>query len=111
MKNFVQSGDFLTFVAPSGGVTSGVPLMIEAAIVVPTGSAAEGASFTGALGGVFALPKAPGEAWAVGAKLYWDDAEGRFTTTSTSNTLAGIAAAPAASGAIVGNVRLDGVPR
>ncbi len=33
--------------------------------------------------------KAAGQAWAGGAKVYWDDSAKEFTTTSTANTLAG----------------------
>lgn len=35
--------------------------------------------------------KATGEAWAVGAKIYWDNTAKKFTTTATSNTLCGYA--------------------
>lgn len=35
--------------------------------------------------------KATGEAWAVGAAIYWDDTAKKFTTTATDNTLCGYA--------------------
>ena len=38
---------------------------------------------------VSGAPKATGEAWALGQAIYWDAAAGKFTTTSTSNTLCG----------------------
>lgn len=49
-------------------------------------------------------PKTTGEAWAVGAKLYWDASESKFTTTATDNTLCGRVAAPAISAATTGSV-------
>lgn len=39
--------------------------------------------------------KATGQAWAVGAAIYWDDSAKKFTTTATDNTKCGIALEPA----------------
>jgi predicted RecA/RadA family phage recombinase len=61
--------------------------------------------------GVFELTKAAGAAWAVGDKLYWDDTAKAVTKTATSNTLIGAATAAAASGAVLGDVLLDGTIR
>jgi predicted RecA/RadA family phage recombinase len=55
-------------------------------------------------GDLAAAPKATGEAWTLGAKLYWDASAGKFTTTSTSNTLCGRAGAAAASADTTGSV-------
>lgn len=52
-------------------------------------------------------PKATGQAWAVLAKVYWDDTAKVFTTTSTSNTLGGYVAEAAASGDAEGIIHLD----
>ena len=64
-----------------------------------------------ALTGVFDLPKAPSQAWYVGAKVYWDGANSRTTTTVTDNTLIGIAvlATGATAAETIGRVRLNGV--
>jgi predicted RecA/RadA family phage recombinase len=48
-----------------------------------------------------------GVAWTAGDKLYWDDTGKKFTKTSTSNTLCGIAAEDKASAAATGLILLD----
>lgn len=53
------------------------------------------------------VPKATGEAWTPLTKIYWDDTAKKFTTTSTSNTLAGYVKEPALSADIEGVIRLD----
>lgn len=104
MKNKVQSGKVLTLTAPTGGVVSGTAYKVGGMVVVACVSAAEGESFAAEVEGVYTLPKTTSEAWTEGAKLYWDNTAKSFTTTSTSNTLAGFAAAAAASADTTGNV-------
>lgn len=110
-RNFLQPGNKLDLTAPSGGVVSGTVYLIGTLLVVAQGTAAQGETFTGMVEGVFTLPKATGQAWTEGAKVYWDNTAKNFTTTSTSNTLAGVAAAAAGSSDTTGSVRLDGVTR
>lgn len=64
-----------------------------------------------ALTGIFDLPKQPSQAWSFGAKVYWDVANERATTTATGNTLIGIAmlATGGTAGETIGRVRLNGV--
>lgn len=57
--------------------------------------------------GVIRAPKATGQAWVPMVALYWDDTAKNFTTTSTSNTLAGRVHEAAASGDTEGMVDLD----
>lgn len=113
MKTFVQDGKALDLVAPSGGVTSGVPVQIGQLLVVPATTAAEGASFVGQTEGVFTAPKVGSQAWTVGAVVYWDKENSRFTTTATGSLLAGCAVAAVGSGAgeTTGTVRLNGAAR
>jgi len=110
-RNFIKSGDVLTLTAPSGGVVSGAAYLIGSLLVVAQNTAAQGNEFEGKTTGVFALPKATGQAWTQGAKVYWDNTAKNFTTSSTDNTLAGVAAVAAASGVSTGLARLDGVAR
>lgn len=49
-------------------------------------------------------PKTTSEAWAVGVKLYFDPATGKFTTTAGALALAGRAAAPALAADTTGSV-------
>jgi predicted RecA/RadA family phage recombinase len=106
MKNYVQDGDMLDLVAPSGGVVSGTAYLIGAILIVAAVSAAEGEAFAGATEGVYTLPKTTGEAWTQGAKLYWNDTTKKLTTTASGNTLVGVATAAAASADTSGNCRL-----
>lgn len=106
----IPSENVLNLTAPSGGVTAGTAVLIGQALVIPLDDAAEGDSFRGAIGGTWSgLAKATGAAWTVGAVLYWDDGNARFTTTASGSQRAGVAHAAAASGDTTGSVRLDGV--
>jgi len=109
MKNRELSGERVTFTAPSGGVTSGVPVRIGRLIVIPVASAAQGLPFEGVTQGIFTLPKATGQAWTEGAVVYWANGAGNFTTTASTNQLAGVAVAAAASGDTTGRIRLNGI--
>lgn len=109
MKNFVQPGHSLECVAPSGGVTSGEPVLINNLLVIPSTNADAGEKFAGHIDGVYSVDKATGAAWAIGETVYWDNSAGKFTKTATSNYKAGVAGAVAASGDTTGVVRLNGV--
>lgn len=100
-----QAGNILDFTAPAGGVTSGVPLLIGALLVVPQTTAAAGASFAGSVVGVHSAPKATGTAWTEGAPLYWDVDNEELTTTRLGRLVAHAAAA-AGSSATTGYARL-----
>ncbi len=67
-----------------------------------------GTSGVVALDGVVKGPKQAGSAWAQFEEIYWDTTNSRFTDASSGNTLAGVAHAPAASGATEGEVLLNG---
>ena len=109
MKNYYQDGKTLDLVAPAGGVTSGVPVLIGALLVVPVISADATEVFSGLTCGVINSAKTTGQAWTQGAALYWDDSEAEFTTTAASNYRVGVAAAAALSADATGLIRLDGI--
>ena len=98
MKNFVALGDSLTLPAPSGGVTSGTPVIIDALVVVPVTDAAEGQLFAGRRVGVFSMPVAADATPAVGKKAYLTTG-GEFTQTASGNKLVGAFLSDAADGA------------
>lgn len=110
MKSFVQHGDVLTFVAPYA-VASGVPFKVGGLVAVAVNAAALGGAVEGKTEGVFALPKVSAQAWAVGDKIYWDDAAKLMTTVATSNTLCGAATVAAVNPSATGTVYLDGAVR
>lgn len=110
MQNFIQAGDTVEFTA-AADVASGDFVLAGALGGVATGDVATGAVGTMLTTGVFALPKAPSQAWTVGARVYWDAANSRFTTVASGNTLMGCAveAVGAGAGETIGKVRLNGV--
>jgi predicted RecA/RadA family phage recombinase len=105
MKTFVQPGESIELTAPGGGVTSGVGVQIGELLVIATVtlSAADVTAgrdrFNGLVEGVITHAKAPSQAWAEGARVYWDEANKRFTTSAAGNLFAGYATAAVAGGA------------
>ena len=105
MKNFVQAGDTITVPAPYDR-GSGQGAKVGQIFGVCTGDALSGADVALKTTGIFDLTKAGSQAWTVGALVYWDDTNKRFTKTSTSNTKAGYAVLAALTTDTVGRVRL-----
>lgn len=112
MVNYFGSGDPLTIPAPSGTV-SGEPKLVGSLLVVPQATATEGDMVAVKTTGEFTVTKVGSQAWTVGAKVYWDNGNTRFTTSSGGNTLVGVATEVVGAGAgeTTGKVRLDGVAR
>lgn len=113
MENFIQDGEVQTHVAPSGGVLSGGVYQIGQVVGVAAQTAAEAASFQLKIRGVFSVTKVGSQAWTVGALVYFDKDNSRFTTTASGSRLAGWATAAVGSGAgeTTGQVYLDGAVR
>jgi predicted RecA/RadA family phage recombinase len=109
MKNFVEDGEVLTFTAPAGGVVAGTGAKIGDILVIATVTAAAGALFTGVRTGVVDHAKLSAQAWTEGQQVNWDDTNKRFTTVTTGNFRAGVAAAVAANPTATGKVVLAGV--
>jgi predicted RecA/RadA family phage recombinase len=107
MKNHVKAGNATTMTAPSGGVSSGELVFSGSMFGVAATDAAEGEDFELVHGEVWELPKTSAQAWTLGAKVYWDSDDSVATTTSTDNTLIGVAAAAAANPSGTGIVRLN----
>lgn len=107
MKNYVKDGSVLTLTAPYD-VASGAAFKVDSILAVATSAAESGAVVEGLVAGVVDLAKVGAQAWTVGASIYWDDTAKLATTTSTSNTLLGVAVAAAANPSATGRVRLNG---
>lgn len=110
MKNYIQGLDVLDVIAPYA-VLSGEGLQIGAIVGIAFADAASAAAVRISVRGVYRAKKLSAQAWAVGDKVYWDNAAKLFTTVLTANTLVGVATAVAVNPSAVGNVRLDGVTR
>jgi predicted RecA/RadA family phage recombinase len=106
-SNYLQPGDTLTLTAPYA-VVSGAGAKIGSIIGIATKAIANGATGEFAVTGVWSHAKVSAQAWTEGAKVYWDDAAKNFTTTSSGNTLAGVAVEAAGNPSATGKVRLNG---
>ena len=93
MKNFIQLGDTLTFVA-AGAIAGGAGLLLGTTGLFGVNSYDVVANDEGEaqIRGVFELPKASADAPAAFANAYWDDGNSRVTTAdgSGANTLIGV---------------------
>jgi predicted RecA/RadA family phage recombinase len=108
MKNFVQPADVLEFTAPAN-VTAGVGVKIGDLLVISLETKLSGEKFRGVRTGVVDHAKLSAQAWTEGAQVNWDDTNKRFTTVTTGNYRAGVAAAVAANPTATGKVVLAGV--
>jgi predicted RecA/RadA family phage recombinase len=107
-RTFKQPGDILYFVAPTGGVVSGEPLMIGSLFVIPQVTAAEDETFAGAVEETHELAKTSAQAWAAGDPIHWDIANEQADNTPVGPRI-GSAAAAAANPSDTGEVKLDGI--
>ena len=108
MKNFVQTGDVVTVIAPAVTV-SGQALLIGSLFGVACTGAASGAQVEIRTVGVFDLPAASADVIAAGTKVYWDNAGKQVTSTVGSNTLIGCVTEAKAASTPVARVPLNGV--
>jgi len=89
---------FQTRFAATLATVAKVPFLENTKVFIPLNSELAGASGEHVFQSeVSDAPKAAGEAWLVGADLYWDNTNKRFTTTATGNTKCGKALQPAAA--------------
>jgi predicted RecA/RadA family phage recombinase len=105
--NKVGETDVITVAAPAN-VASGQGVLVGLLFGVAIHAAASGANLAMMTEGVFRLPKATGVAINEGVRVFWDNAAGNVTTTTTSNNCIGWAIGPGnyASGATEILVRL-----
>lgn len=113
MKSFVQEGGTITANAPYDR-KAGEAALIGNLVAVAVNDVANGAEGEWKTTGVYDLAKVGSQAWAtVGAVVYWDNTNKRFTTTATGSTLAASVMKTVGNGAgeTTGRVRLNGAAR
>lgn len=107
--SYIQPGDVLEFTAPTGGVTSGIPVLIGGIAVIPVDDADAADSFRGHATGVHTLPKTSGETWTQAQPAFWDAANAKVSTDPTVGHLPiGQVVYAAGSSDTTGKVRLNG---
>ncbi|KEJ93982.1 hypothetical protein SUH3_11975 [Pseudosulfitobacter pseudonitzschiae] len=105
MKNYIQEGKNLTVPAPYD-VEPGAGVLVGAMFGFATGKALAGELVTIARTGVYSHQKLGAQAWVVGAKVFWNDANRECTTVASGNTHIGFAVAAAADPSAEGLVAL-----
>jgi predicted RecA/RadA family phage recombinase len=106
MKNFVQDGNHVDFVATADH-SGGDFVAVGSLTGVVQGDVKTGETGVLVRKGVFSLGKTSAQAWTVGDKIYATGA-GVMTTSASGNTLAGVAVADTANPSDTGVVLLTG---
>ncbi|MEM7667226.1 MAG: DUF2190 family protein [Pseudomonadota bacterium] len=107
MKNYVQMGSHLTVPAPAD-ISSGDGIVVGSIFGIASIDALTGENVSIATEGVYSMPKVGADAFDVGETVYFDEAAGLMTETSTGNIAVGVAVEVAATSSAAVNVRLDG---
>jgi len=113
-KKFVQEGEVVELVAPTGGVVSGLVYQVGQALVMAMDTIAQTLKFRGKTRGVWQVTKIGTQAWTEGQLIYFDKENARFTSVATASLLAGVAVAPlpgAGAGETTGYVFVPGAAR
>ena len=105
-NKYVMSGDVIDYPAGSA-VAVGAVVLIGVRIGVALAAIAAGTSGVLAVKGIFTIAKLSTDVVAVGAALYWDNANSRLTTTASGNTLAGYATKAAGSGVTTVEININ----
>ena len=108
MKNFLQPGNILDLIAPSGGVVSGAPLILGNIFAIPQASAAVGETFAGLVEGIVEVDKLSTDNMTVGAKVNWSDTN-KEVQRATSD-LDGVATVVEAAAAATTKVKVKLTP-
>jgi len=106
MNNFIGNGQSIQSIAPVGGVVGGQAYKVGKLVGVVVADAAEGSQFTLKLTGMYSdIKKKAGEAWTIGAKLYYN-ATNELELTAANGDFAGYAMDAALAAAVIGTVLL-----
>jgi predicted RecA/RadA family phage recombinase len=106
--NYVQEGETLTLTAPYT-VASGDGALIGSIFGVALADITSGDDGEFATCGVWDLLCVTGDAFVVGAKVYWDNGAKKCDSSSSTTSLIGVAVQAKSGGTTTVRVRLDGV--
>ena len=103
---YVQVGNIIKVVAPTGGTTRGTPVLIGNILGIPAATVLVGVSVNIQVAGVFSSTKVSAQAWVQGAPIYWDNAAAKLTNLK-AGLYVGVATVAAANPSSVGTVLLS----
>jgi predicted RecA/RadA family phage recombinase len=109
MKNFIQPGDTLDLIAPTGGVVSGEGYLIGSIFAVAFATKAATETFAGKVEGVFEMDKLTTDVVAAGDKLNWNDTNKEWQKATSDLDNAATAVEAAGNGVTSLKVRLTPV--
>ncbi len=110
MKNFLQPGNSLDLIAPTGGVVSGAPVLIGTSILaVPVATKAQTEVFAGQVEGVFSLAKLSSDVMVTGNKVNWNDSNKEFQNATSTLDDAATITEDAGNGVLLVKVKLTPV--
>lgn len=115
MKNFVQAGSLIPFLAGST-IESGQVVRAGNILGVATGIVANGQVGLLCIEGVFTVPKVSGAVIGIGESLTWDASAAAFDDNAATPATGDVTGAPAVAFEAAGNgvtsiaVRFTGVP-
>lgn len=115
MKNYVQPGRVIPFVA-TANIVSGQVVRVGNILGVATSDVANGAAGLAQIEGVFTVPKVAGAVIAAGESLTWDASAAAFDDNAAVPAAGDVTGAPAVAFEAAGNgvaslaVRFTGVP-
>lgn len=97
MDNFVKKGDVVTITAPTGGVTSGVGVLVGQLFGVATASVAQTLPAEIVVSGVVEIAKTSALEILPGDAVYWDNTGKVVNKTSSAQKEVGVAVSTAAN--------------
>jgi len=95
MKNFIQPGNHVTVICPSGGTVSGRGVIIGTLFGVAITDASAGDAVELCVQGVVEIAKTSALAISVGDRLFWDDTSKVVNKTAAAQVCVGVAVADA----------------
>lgn len=106
-KNYVAEGDVIDYVNGGTPIAAGAVVLIGKRIGIAIADIAANATGAVAVEGIWNVAKLGTDVVGQGDLLYWDAGNSRLTTTATSNTQAGFAAAVAGNGVTTVNIKIN----
>ncbi len=109
MKNFVQSGNNLDLIAPTGGVVSGVGYLHDSILAFAIASKAQTEIYAGVVEGVIDADKLTTDVMTEGLKVNWNDTNKEFQIATSDLDAAGTVVEAAGNGVLTVKVKLTPV--